>query len=81
MKTLLRVGFTFLFFLLLFPSIAAAVQAWRSGLASLSPWQWPLLVLLPGLAWVWWRKYSVLGCTAPGATGAECSPGCRCKSP
>lgn len=54
--------FIFGLFLLLFPSVAALFTGLREGFATLSVWQWALVLLLPGLVWLWYRHFSRLGC-------------------
>jgi hypothetical protein len=58
----LRPILLFLLLLALFPAIATFVQALRTGFAGLAWWQWVLLALLPVLAWLWLRHFSILGC-------------------
>ncbi|MGQ9684947.1 MAG: hypothetical protein ACUVT2_01395 [Thiobacillaceae bacterium] len=62
----------FLLLLLLFPALTCLVAAWRTGFADLTWWQWLLIALLPGLAWLWLRHFSVLGLS--GATGLRPEP-------
>lgn len=62
----------FLLLLLLFPALTTLVRAWRTGFAALAWWQWLLIALLPGLAWLWLRHFSLLGCS--GATGLSPKP-------
>jgi hypothetical protein len=52
----------FLLLLLLFPAISTFVTALKGGFTALAWWQWGLLALLPGLAWLWLRHFSVLAC-------------------
>ena len=54
----------FLLLLLLFPAVSVLVGAVRDGFEDLAGWQWLLLLLLPVLAWGWWRYFSVFGCRA-----------------
>ena len=54
----------FLLLLLLFPAVSVLVGAVRNGFGYLAGWQWLLLLLLPALAWGWWRHFSVFGCRA-----------------
>lgn len=62
----------FLLLPLLFPALTSLVAAWRTGFADLAWWQWLLIALLPGLAWLWLRYFSVLGCS--GVTGLRPQP-------
>lgn len=54
--------YLFALLLALFPAIGVFVEALESGFATLTGWQWPLLLALPVLAWLWFRHFSVLGC-------------------
>lgn len=54
--------FIFGLFLLLFPAVAALFTGLREGFATLAVWQWALVLLLPGLVWLWYRHGSRLGC-------------------
>ncbi len=58
----------FVVLLLLFPALGILVQLCTQGPDALHGWQWGLLMLLPGLLWVWGRHYSILGC------GGACPP-------
>ncbi len=48
--------------LLLFPAVSALFTGLRDGFATLAVWQWALVLLLPGLVWLWYRHFSRLGC-------------------
>ncbi|NWG75860.1 MAG: hypothetical protein HXY24_14875 [Rubrivivax sp.] len=52
----------FLLLLLLFPALGIFINALEAGFSGLAWWQWGLLAALPGLAWLWLRHFSVLGC-------------------
>lgn len=52
----------FLLLLCLFPAISAAVRLAGEGVTAVAVWEWPLLVALPALLWIWFRHFSVLGC-------------------
>lgn len=52
----------FLLLMLLFPAVSTLITAMQAGFKALAWWQWGLITLLPGLAWLWLRYFSVFGC-------------------
>lgn len=48
--------------LLFFPAVSALFMGLRDGFATLAIWQWAHVLLLPGLVWLWHRRFSVPGC-------------------